>query len=68
MPGVPAVLRDQVAEEPAQAGMATIWPADVDELVEPTAGQGSVEPRSGPLDSAVQSAPGGAVSLALGQT
>jgi len=32
--GVPAVLLDQVAEEPAQADMATVGSGDVDELVE----------------------------------
>ncbi len=52
MPGVPAVLLDQVAEEPAQAG-ATLGPGNVDELVEPTVGQGRVELCAGPFDGAV---------------
>ena len=53
MPGVPAVLLDQVADESAQARVATVGPRDVDELVEPAVGQGRVEPRAGPLDRAV---------------
>ena len=53
MPGVPAVLLDQVADQPAQAGVATVGPGDVDELVEPAVGQGRGEPRAGPLDGAV---------------
>jgi len=53
VPGVPAILLDQVAEEPAQAGMATVGPGDVDEPVESAVGQGRVEPRAGPFDGAV---------------
>ncbi len=53
VPGVPAVLLDQVTEEPAQAGMATVWPGGVDELVEPAVGQGRVELRPGLFDRVV---------------
>jgi hypothetical protein len=49
VPRVPAVLLDQVADEPAQAGLATVGPADVNEMVEPAVGQGRVQPRAGPL-------------------
>jgi hypothetical protein len=38
MPGMPAVLLDQVEDEPAQAGMAAIGPADVDQLGESVVG------------------------------
>ena len=38
VPGVPAILLDQVAEEPAQAGLATFRIGKVDELVESAAG------------------------------
>ena len=53
MPGVPAVLLDQVAQEPAQAGMLAVRPGDVDELVESAVGQGCVEPGAGPFDGVV---------------
>ena len=39
VPGVPAVLLDQVADEPAQAGVPAVVVGDVDELVEPAVGQ-----------------------------
>ena len=38
VPGVPAILLDQVAEEPTQAGMATVGPGEVDELVDSAIG------------------------------
>src|SRR5258708_8592435 len=50
---MPAILLDQVAEESAQAGMATVGPGGVDGLVESAVGQGRVEPRAGPFDGAV---------------
>src|SRR5262249_37962305 len=53
VPGVPAILLDQVADQPAQAGMTPIGPAKVDELAESAIGQGRVEPPAGPFDSAV---------------
>ena len=53
VPGVPAVFLDQVADEPAQAGMAAIGPADVDQLGEPAVGQGRSEPGAGPFHGAV---------------
>src|SRR5690606_27274345 len=39
VPGVPAVLLDQVADQPAQAEPPPVRPGEVDELVEPTVGQ-----------------------------
>jgi hypothetical protein len=36
---VPAILLDQVAEQPAQTGMAPVGPGQVDELVESTVGK-----------------------------
>ncbi len=56
MPSVSAVLLEEVTQEPAQVGMATVGTGDVDELVHPAVGQGSVEPRAGPFDGASQSA------------
>jgi DNA-binding CsgD family transcriptional regulator len=53
MPGMPAVLLDQVADEPAQAGMAAVGPGDVDQLGESAVGQGRSEPGAGPFDGAV---------------
>ena len=53
MPSVSAVLLKEVTQEPAQVGMATVGTGDVDELVHPAVGQGSVEPRAGPFDGAV---------------
>ena len=53
MPGVPAVLLDQVEEEPAQAGTATVGPRLVDELVESAVGHGRVEPLARPFDGAI---------------
>jgi hypothetical protein len=47
MPDMPAVLLDQVADEPTQAGMAAVGPAHVDQLGEPAAGQGRSEPGAG---------------------
>jgi hypothetical protein len=44
MPGMPAVLLDQVPDESAQAGMAAIGPADVDQLGESAVGQGRSKP------------------------
>jgi hypothetical protein len=38
---VTAVLLDQVADEPAQAGVATIRPGEMNELVESAVGQGA---------------------------
>src|ERR1700722_15089953 len=42
--GVPAVLLDQIAQEPAQAGVSTVGRAHVDELVGTTACQSCSEP------------------------
>ncbi len=53
MPSVSAVLLEEVTQEPAQVGMATVGTGDVDELVHPAVGQGSVKPRAGPFDGAV---------------
>jgi hypothetical protein len=53
MPGVAAILLDQVAEKPAQAGMTTVGPGEVDELVDTAARQRRVEPRAGPFDGTV---------------
>ncbi len=53
MPGVPPVLLDQVAEQPAQAEMAPVGHGEVDTLVESAVSQGCVEPRAGPFDGAV---------------
>ena len=50
---VPAVLLDQVAEQPTQAGMGAVGQGDVDRLVGSAVGQRLVEPRAGPLDGAV---------------
>jgi len=67
VPGVPAILLDQVAEQPAQAGMASVGPGDVDELVEAAVGQDRVEPRCssvrGPRRAAVT--PGCAIANAI---
>ena len=38
VPGVPAVFLDQVADEPAQAGVAAVKPGDVDQLGESAVG------------------------------
>ena len=48
MPRVPAVLLDQVAQEPAQAGMVAVGVGHVNELVESAVDQGYVEPSAGP--------------------
>lgn len=53
MPGVAAVLLDQVAEQSAQAGVVSVGSSNVDELVEATGGQGGREPSAGPRDRAV---------------
>ena len=53
MPGMPAVLLDQVADEPAQAGVLAVRAADVHELVEATVGQGRAEASAGPHDGTV---------------
>lgn len=53
VPGMPAVLLDQIAHEPAQTGVATLVVGDVDELVEPAVGKGRVQPRPGSHDRAV---------------
>ena len=53
MPGVPAVLLDQVTEESAQADMATVRIGQVDELVEAAVGQGRIEPGAGPFHGTV---------------
>ena len=53
MTGVPAVLLDQVADEPAQAGLATVGPGHVDQLIEPAVGQRRVQPFAGPVYCAV---------------
>ena len=41
---VPAVLLDQVAEQPTQTGMGPVGRGDVDELIGSAVGQGRVEP------------------------
>jgi len=51
---VPAVFLDQVAEQPAQAGVAAVGRGHVHELVQSPAGQGRVEPGAGSLDGAVR--------------
>ncbi len=56
MPGVPAVLLDEGAQQSAQAGMATVGPGDVGELAESVGGQGRAEPRAGPFDGTAHSA------------
>ena len=53
MPGVPAVLLEEVEQQPPPAGPATVRPGRVDQLVEPAVGQGRVEPDAGPGDGAV---------------
>ena len=53
MPGMPAVLLDQVADQPAQAGMAAIGPADVDQLGQSAVGQGRSKPGAGASGGAV---------------
>jgi hypothetical protein len=54
VPRVPAVLLDQVAEEPAQAGMVAVGVGHVNELVESAVDQGYVEPSAGPPHGASQ--------------
>jgi hypothetical protein len=44
VPGMPAVLLDQVAKQPAQAGMSTIGGGCMNELVQAAVGQGRIEP------------------------
>jgi len=56
VPGVPAVLLDEGAQQSAQAGMATVGPGDVGELAESVGGQGRAEPRAGPFDGTAHSA------------
>ena len=53
MSGVPAVLLDQVEDQPAQAGVPAVVVAGVDQLVQPAVGQGGVQPGAGPIDGAV---------------
>ena len=53
MPGVPAVLLDQVAQEPPEVGPAAVVIGGVDQLVEPAVGEGRVGPRPGPFDGLV---------------
>jgi hypothetical protein len=51
--GVPAVLLDQVEDEPAQAGVPAVVVTRVDQLVETAVGQRRVEPGAGPFDGGV---------------
>ena len=53
MPGVAAVFLDQVADEPADAGVLAVGPRGVRQPVESAAGQGRVESRSRSLDGTV---------------
>lgn len=53
VPGVAAVLLDQVAHQPTQASLPAVGPGDVHELVESTAGQGRLEPPSGAGDPVI---------------
>ena len=78
MPGVPAVLLEEVVEEPAQAGVAPVGPRDMNELVEPAVDQGLVELHSGRFDgpvtgartscSGVSSAAGGELPILVGHS
>ncbi len=51
--GVPPILLDQIADQPAQAGVAAVGAGEVHGLVKPTVRQGRVEPRARPFDGAV---------------
>jgi hypothetical protein len=52
MSRVAAVLLDQVADEPTQAGVLTVRRRDVDQLIEATISKGPTEPRPGATDGA----------------
>ena len=52
MPGVAAVLLDQVEDEPAQADVSTVLVGCADQLVETPVGQRRVEALAGALDGA----------------
>src|SRR6478735_3509513 len=53
VPGVAAILLDQIAQQPAQARMLTLGCGDVDELVESAASQRRVDPDTRPPDRVV---------------
>src|SRR6185369_233177 len=53
VPGVPAVLLDQVAHEPAEAGLDAVRPGGMDKLAGPAVSQGRAEPAAGALDGVV---------------
>ena len=53
VPGVPAVLLDEVADQPPQAGMVALTVVGIDELVEAALGERLVEPGARSLDAAV---------------
>ena len=53
MSSVPAIFLNKVADEPAQAGVKTVRRGDCGGLVEPVAGQSSVESGARSFDGAI---------------
>jgi hypothetical protein len=53
VPGVPAVLLDQVAHEAPKAGVAAVGPGNVNELVESAVGEGGAESRPRLFDGVI---------------